>query len=182
VLQQHPKKLAPVVDTAIPIMASPLPQKPRRVLIVGGGASGLVTLRNLVDRGEFAEVVLVERRNNVGGVWSVTASLTTHPPAHLTHTTGIERKSESPIPGVRHVHFGPPRRTPASWATSSQNTSLSHTIRSLLRNRRCIHFLHSKKRTRTSAISLRPFSRVGIFGCLSKLYGSMSYQEVEVGG
>ncbi|KAG8221690.1 FAD/NAD(P)-binding domain-containing protein [Butyriboletus roseoflavus] len=44
---------------------------PRRVLIIGGGPCGLVTLRNLLERGEFDDVQLVERRDNIGGVWSV---------------------------------------------------------------------------------------------------------------
>jgi len=39
------------------------------VLIIGGGPSGLVTLRNLVELGNFERVELVERRNDVGGVW-----------------------------------------------------------------------------------------------------------------
>ncbi|KAJ7362316.1 hypothetical protein DFH08DRAFT_731696 [Mycena albidolilacea] len=43
--------------------------RPKRILIIGGGASGLVTLRNLLDRGEFDDVQLVERRDDVGGVW-----------------------------------------------------------------------------------------------------------------
>ncbi|KAJ3549191.1 hypothetical protein NMY22_g973 [Coprinellus aureogranulatus] len=42
---------------------------PRRVLVVGGGPAGLVTLRNLVERGTFDTVQLVERRDDVGGVW-----------------------------------------------------------------------------------------------------------------
>lgn len=44
---------------------------PRRVLVIGGGAVGLVTLRNLIDRGEFDHVELVERRDDIGGVWYV---------------------------------------------------------------------------------------------------------------
>ncbi|KAJ7049405.1 hypothetical protein C8F01DRAFT_1183769 [Mycena amicta] len=44
-------------------------QTPRRVLVVGGGPCGLVTLRNLVERAEFEVVELVERRKDVGGVW-----------------------------------------------------------------------------------------------------------------
>ncbi|KAJ6575996.1 hypothetical protein DFH09DRAFT_1150169 [Mycena vulgaris] len=43
--------------------------RPKRILILGGGASGLVTLRNLRERGDFDEVQLVERRDDVGGVW-----------------------------------------------------------------------------------------------------------------
>ncbi|KAJ7627954.1 hypothetical protein DFH06DRAFT_725405 [Mycena polygramma] len=48
---------------------STISSKPRRILIVGGGPCGLVSLRNLVERGEFDEVVLAERRDDVGGVW-----------------------------------------------------------------------------------------------------------------
>jgi cation diffusion facilitator CzcD-associated flavoprotein CzcO len=43
--------------------------RPRRVLIIGGGAIGLVTLRNFLQRGDFENVELVERRANIGGVW-----------------------------------------------------------------------------------------------------------------
>jgi cation diffusion facilitator CzcD-associated flavoprotein CzcO len=43
--------------------------RPRRALIVGGGAVGLVTLRNFLERGDFENVELVERRANIGGVW-----------------------------------------------------------------------------------------------------------------
>lgn len=45
--------------------------RPRSVLVVGGGAAGLVTLRNLAERGKFDRVALVERRDDVGGVWHV---------------------------------------------------------------------------------------------------------------
>ncbi|KAJ7069095.1 hypothetical protein C8F01DRAFT_976037 [Mycena amicta] len=41
-------------------------QTPRRVLVV---PCGLVTLRNLIERGEFEVVAFVERRDDVGGVW-----------------------------------------------------------------------------------------------------------------
>ncbi|KAJ8689545.1 hypothetical protein PTI98_012442 [Pleurotus ostreatus] len=43
--------------------------QPKRILIVGGGPCGLVALRNLTERGQFDKVKLVERRNDVGGVW-----------------------------------------------------------------------------------------------------------------
>ncbi|OAX37673.1 FAD/NAD(P)-binding domain-containing protein [Rhizopogon vinicolor AM-OR11-026] len=43
--------------------------QPKRVLIVGGGPCGLVTLRNCLHRGTFSEVQLVERQGDVGGVW-----------------------------------------------------------------------------------------------------------------
>ncbi|KAN0063331.1 hypothetical protein ACQY0O_004496 [Thecaphora frezii] len=49
-------------------------QGAEKVLVIGGGAAGLVTLRNLLDvkrtDGQpFFDVALVERRDNVGGVW-----------------------------------------------------------------------------------------------------------------
>ncbi|KAF5344518.1 hypothetical protein D9757_014150 [Collybiopsis confluens] len=43
--------------------------RPKNVLVIGGGSAGLVTLRNLVERGQFQRVELVERRDDVGGVW-----------------------------------------------------------------------------------------------------------------
>lgn len=46
-----------------------MPPRPRRVLIIGGGPVGIVTLRNLLYRAEFDTVQLVERRDQVGGVW-----------------------------------------------------------------------------------------------------------------
>lgn len=42
---------------------------PKRILIIGGGPTGLVTLRNLTERGHFDRVELMERRDDVGGVW-----------------------------------------------------------------------------------------------------------------
>lgn len=43
----------------------------KRVLVIGGGPAGLVCLRNLILRGKFEHVELWERRDDVGGVWSV---------------------------------------------------------------------------------------------------------------
>lgn len=45
------------------------PPHPRSVLIIGGGPVGLVTLRNFLERGDFEKVELVERRDDIGGVW-----------------------------------------------------------------------------------------------------------------
>ncbi|KIK66724.1 hypothetical protein GYMLUDRAFT_238960 [Collybiopsis luxurians FD-317 M1] len=45
------------------------PVHPKRILVIGGGPVGLVTLRNLIERGNFEQVDLVERRDDVGGVW-----------------------------------------------------------------------------------------------------------------
>jgi len=54
---------------------------PKRVLVIGAGATGLVCLRNLVLRGKFEHVELWERRDDVGGVWSVQnqSSVQRHP-------------------------------------------------------------------------------------------------------
>ncbi|KAJ4477489.1 hypothetical protein J3R30DRAFT_3657868 [Lentinula aciculospora] len=45
------------------------PVRPKRIMVIGGGVCGLVTLRNLIERGSFDTVELVERRDDVGGVW-----------------------------------------------------------------------------------------------------------------
>ena len=42
---------------------------PKQILVIGGGPTGLVALRNLTERGQFEHVELVERRDDVGGVW-----------------------------------------------------------------------------------------------------------------
>jgi len=46
-----------------------LPQKVRSVAIIGGGASGAITLASLVQEQKFEKIVLFERRNVLGGVW-----------------------------------------------------------------------------------------------------------------
>ena len=48
---------------------------PKMVFIIGGGPSGLVTLRNLVELSNFERVGLVEQMNHVGGVWFVNLSV-----------------------------------------------------------------------------------------------------------
>ncbi|KAK7017709.1 thiol-specific monooxygenase [Favolaschia claudopus] len=62
-----------------------LTPKPRRILIVGGGPCGLAALRNLTERGDFEEVVLMERRKDVGGVWYL-EDPPSPPPSSPTHT------------------------------------------------------------------------------------------------
>lgn len=43
--------------------------QPKNLLIIGGGPCGLITLRNCLHRGSFTKVQLVERQNDIGGVW-----------------------------------------------------------------------------------------------------------------
>jgi cation diffusion facilitator CzcD-associated flavoprotein CzcO len=45
--------------------------QPKNLLIIGGGPCGLITLRNCLHRGTFTKVQLVERHDDVGGVWYV---------------------------------------------------------------------------------------------------------------
>lgn len=45
--------------------------QPKNLLIIGGGPCGLITLRNCLYRGTFTKVQLVERHDDVGGVWYV---------------------------------------------------------------------------------------------------------------
>lgn len=45
------------------------PVRPKQILVIGGGQAGLVSLRNLLELGQFERVELVERRDDVGGVW-----------------------------------------------------------------------------------------------------------------
>lgn len=49
--------------------SSPLSNVTGRVLIIGAGPFGLISLRNLTERGSFQDVVLYERRSDIGGVW-----------------------------------------------------------------------------------------------------------------
>lgn len=63
---------------------------PRRVLIIGGGPAGLVTLRNFQERGTFDTVQLVERRDDVGGVWSVDAYF--HPRTEANDSPQVPRQ------------------------------------------------------------------------------------------
>ncbi|KAF9235089.1 FAD/NAD(P)-binding domain-containing protein [Melanogaster broomeanus] len=70
-------------------------RRPTRVLIIGGGPCGLVSLRNLLDRADFDDVQLVERRDNIGGVWY-------HPPN--IRTGGNADQID-------------PRQSPSSWGS-----------------------------------------------------------------
>lgn len=48
-------------------------QRKKRVAVVGGGPAGLAFLRVFKDFGLDWEVVLLEARDEIGGIWSVTA-------------------------------------------------------------------------------------------------------------
>lgn len=58
--------------TAPPYIEKP---RPKSILIIGGGVAGLAALRALVEEngvdpeGPFEKVELIERRDNIGGVW-----------------------------------------------------------------------------------------------------------------
>ncbi|KAJ3722062.1 hypothetical protein DFJ43DRAFT_1093789 [Lentinula guzmanii] len=58
-------------DNLTESVSSPSFTQPRSILVIGGGPAGLVTLRNLIERSndKFEQVELVERRDDVGGVW-----------------------------------------------------------------------------------------------------------------
>ena len=55
-------------------MTTPSPtrlENVKTVAIVGGGASGLLALKVLLEEGAFDKVELFERRGDIGGVWCV---------------------------------------------------------------------------------------------------------------
>ncbi|KAF8989734.1 hypothetical protein BDQ17DRAFT_1372812 [Cyathus striatus] len=56
--------------------------RPNRILIIGGGPAGLTTLHNLTTLGSFDRVELVERRDNIGGVWYLDPPDQSHGTAH----------------------------------------------------------------------------------------------------
>lgn len=47
-----------------------VPKKVRSVAIIGGGASGAISLDSLIKEGAFEKITLFERRENLGGIWS----------------------------------------------------------------------------------------------------------------
>ncbi|KAK0541120.1 hypothetical protein OC835_000330 [Tilletia horrida] len=67
------------------------PPRPKSVLIIGGGAAGLVTLRNLLQHGPgdapppFERVQLIERRKDIGGVWHLDSETLALEQAHKNH-------------------------------------------------------------------------------------------------
>lgn len=54
----------------------------KRVAVVGGGASGLVALKALLEQDAFDEVVLFERREDIGGVWCASRRVLARNDAH----------------------------------------------------------------------------------------------------
>lgn len=55
-----------LLETDIPVQ---VPGPVKRVAIIGGGASGAITLDSLVQEGTFEQIALFERRSTLGGVW-----------------------------------------------------------------------------------------------------------------
>ncbi|KAF5211376.1 putative thiol-specific monooxygenase [Clavispora lusitaniae] len=53
-------------ETEVPVA---VPGHVKRVAIIGGGASGAITLDSLVQENSFDEIVLFERRDVLGGIW-----------------------------------------------------------------------------------------------------------------
>ncbi|KAF7350166.1 hypothetical protein MVEN_01319100 [Mycena venus] len=91
---------------------------PKRILVIGGGASGLVTLRNLLERGEFDEVQLIERRDDVGGVCpKVHVGL----PLHILGSLETSFLNFCPSPPFR------PFQSPPSTATGQPFPTLAET-------------------------------------------------------
>ncbi|KAG6334858.1 hypothetical protein ID866_4234 [Astraeus odoratus] len=79
---------------------------PRRILIIGGGPCGLVTLRNCLYRGEFDDVQLVERRDDIGGVWyQVDSGNLEHKDGDKNHKDRRPRWRSPAYPGmIGNVH------------------------------------------------------------------------------
>lgn len=55
-----------LLETDVPVQ---VPGQVRRVAIIGGGASGAVTLDSLVQENHFDAITLFERRHILGGIW-----------------------------------------------------------------------------------------------------------------
>ncbi|KAL1746136.1 hypothetical protein HDZ31DRAFT_81448 [Schizophyllum fasciatum] len=120
---------------------------PRRVLVIGGGVAGLVTLRNLIKLGEqtghFDRVELVERRDDVGGVWYLDpeprSSASNLPPNDTANgiTNGTSRTPRWPSPAYpglvgnvlpEYLSFSdyPPFPTPAQPADPFPTLAETH--------------------------------------------------------
>jgi len=46
----------------------------KTIAIIGGGPSGAIALNTLLEEGEFEEIVLFERRDQLGGIWNLNDS------------------------------------------------------------------------------------------------------------
>lgn len=69
----------------------------RKIAIIGGGASGAITLDLLVQEHAFDEIVLFERRETVGGVW-VLDEKPIDSPTHLLKPGALSRELDPPLP------------------------------------------------------------------------------------
>ncbi|KAJ7429730.1 hypothetical protein B0H11DRAFT_1024431 [Mycena galericulata] len=106
--------------------------RPKRILVIGGGASGLVTLRNLRERGKFDDVQLVERRNDVGGVWYLDGDVSV---SNARAVSGAPRWPSPAYPGLignvlpEFLSFSafPPFPEPSSTTAGQPFPSLTET-------------------------------------------------------
>lgn len=119
-------RLCSIDYMANPSSSSPAPfvraPRPKRILIIGGGVAGLAALRALVEEGgtsaeggPFESVGLVERRDNIGGVWYLNDDVVRQEKAFRGGTAS----GKWPVPGEgakTHVNGSngatPPRRRP----------------------------------------------------------------------
>ncbi|KAH7103115.1 hypothetical protein BKA62DRAFT_697273 [Auriculariales sp. MPI-PUGE-AT-0066] len=62
----------------------------RSVAIVGGGGTGIVTLKTLLEEGKFERVHLFERRSNLGGVWLFDDHVAQEELARFSHDSSTE--------------------------------------------------------------------------------------------
>ncbi|KAJ7031725.1 hypothetical protein C8F04DRAFT_677163 [Mycena alexandri] len=101
--------------------------RPKRILVVGGGVSGLVTLRNLRERGEFAQVQLVERRDDIGGVWYLDDNRSGSSPSPRWPSPAYPGLIGNVLPEFLSFSGAPPFPEPLSAPTGQPFPSLSET-------------------------------------------------------
>lgn len=68
----------------------------KKVAIIGGGASGAITLDSLVQENHFDEIVLFERRNVVGGIWVLDPN-PIKTPSDLVKPGRVSREIDPPL-------------------------------------------------------------------------------------
>jgi hypothetical protein len=74
--------------------------RPKKICIIGGGVAGLAALRTLVEEGNpFEKVELIERRDNIGGVWYLNEQVVKHEKAHPGGTASFQWPITVPTDG-----------------------------------------------------------------------------------